>query len=334
MKKAKILAGIITLGVMLMLIISGPVNAFDLKLTANKDTVTKGSSIKFTVSVDIKSNERLDIDYLKLIIDGPTSKTCKFSVDGEKISGCSGITKIKLIQNTATYGYGYGYGYGGGYTDGKLVYKITLDTDKYSKGDYETKLQISVDGKTTLQDGPDFEIKKKSEKKPKVIVAGTVGVQRELGLNLLELKEGEEYNFIYNSIPNKLVIDKIEGTDISLSVNRISFKIALRETKQIDLDSDGINDMEIKSLFIGDKTSTIFYEGLTGTIVFKEKEETEPIELTNGREDTPPKKEEVSEKNGKVDYQLNNFGIIWLLVLVNLIMLESVGIVKICLKNI
>jgi len=326
--KTKIFAGMITFGVMLMLIISGPVNAFDLELTANKHTVTKGSSIKFTVSVDIKSNERLNIDYLKLIINGPTSKTCKFSVDGEKISGCSGITKIELISNTATYGYGYGYGWG--YTDGKLVYKITLDTDKYSKGDYETKLEISVDGKTTLQDGPDFKIKKKSKKK--AIISKIEGIQKELGLNLLELKEGEEYNFSYNSIPNKLMINKIEETDISLSINGISFEIALGETKQIDLDSDGINDMEIKSLFIGDKIGTILYKGLTGTIVFKEKQERGLIELTKGVKYTPPKKEELPEKSSKVDYQLNNFAIIWLLVLVNLVMVELVGIVNVSKK--
>ena len=125
------------------------------------------------------------------------------------------------------------------------------------------------------------------------------------------------------------MIDKIEETNMGLSINGISFEIALGETKQIDLDSDGINDMEIKSLFIGDKIGTILYEGLIGTIVFKEKEETEPIELTNGVKYTPPKKEELPEKISKVDYQLNNFGIIWLLVLVNLIMAELVGIVNV-----
>ena len=100
--KTKIFAGIITIGIIIVLVISGPVNAFNLDLIANKDKVTQGSEIKFTASIDIKSNERLDIDYLKLIIDGPTDKYCKFDINGNKLSSCQGITKIELISNTAS----------------------------------------------------------------------------------------------------------------------------------------------------------------------------------------------------------------------------------------
>lgn len=157
---SKIIAGIMTFGILVMLILSGPVGAFNLDLSLNNDKVTQGKTIKFTASIEMGSSERVDIDYLKLVIDGPTSETCKFNVNGNKISSCKGITKINLISNSATYGYGYGYGYG--YTNGKLVYEITLDTDDYKRGDYETELQIYSNGDLTSKQGPDFTIKKKS----------------------------------------------------------------------------------------------------------------------------------------------------------------------------
>ena len=115
---SKLLAGLVSLFVIGLLILSGPANAFDLGLSIDDSTIDKGDNAVFSASIDIKSGENLPIDEVSLIISGAGNRVCIFNVDGSKISGCDGIN-INLISETTSYGYGYGYGYYGyGYNFG------------------------------------------------------------------------------------------------------------------------------------------------------------------------------------------------------------------------
>lgn len=212
--KNRITVGVITFLVLALLVFSGPLNAFNLDLKSNKDDVTKGGSIKFTATLEINSNEILDIENFILEIDGPTDERCKFSLEGEKIGSCDGI-KIRLLSNTAryvqNYGYGYGYGYGysygdfgvieQGYTEGKLIYEITLDSEDYDVGDYETEFFMNFDGDTKKINGPDFEVEKDDELNPPIPASPYVTNSEGIPRGTIYLSESASLESEKNSSP-------------------------------------------------------------------------------------------------------------------------------------
>lgn len=156
--KAKILAAVVTISILTMLIISGPANAFILGLTILDTEVLKGEAIDFQASVQINSNEFLDLSYLTLNIKGPAIISCKFKPDGKVLRGCGGL-KIKRVETTE---YGFGYGYGTGFTNGTLAYNITLDTKRYQVGTYTTELNVNIGDQKTRQAGENITILSKS----------------------------------------------------------------------------------------------------------------------------------------------------------------------------
>ena len=91
---------LITIFIVTILIISGPAKAFDLSLDIDEDSVEKGERVTFTSTIEITGNDsNLPISEITLIIDGPTYKTCKFDVEGNKLSSCEGVLEINLIEN-------------------------------------------------------------------------------------------------------------------------------------------------------------------------------------------------------------------------------------------
>ncbi|MBS3077519.1 hypothetical protein J4233_04575 [Candidatus Pacearchaeota archaeon] len=162
----------VSAAVILLLVIAGPAQAFDLFLKVNNSSPFQGQKIQFTVEVDIQNGESLPIEFLILTLEGPESQTCKFSPNGEIMGSCKGILEIKRV-GTIDYGYGYNYGYSHGYgynfgygygyggkLSGKLTYKITLDTTDYSLGDYTTKLSVKMknNSNTFSENGESFSI--------------------------------------------------------------------------------------------------------------------------------------------------------------------------------
>lgn len=164
--KQKNLSWLASAAIILLLVIAGPAQAFNLFLTFDKHNPIRGEIVTFTAGINIKAGERLPIEYLTLTLDGPETQVCKFSPAGEILGVCKGITNIVRITpdygygyNNYGYGYGYrsgnhhgygytwGYGYGYGYIQGEsreLIYEITLDTTNYQVGDYETELMVKI----------------------------------------------------------------------------------------------------------------------------------------------------------------------------------------------
>lgn len=164
--KSKFFAVLFTSIVIASLILSGPAQGFTLNLSLDKTDIEEGDTLTFTAEIDIPSGENLPIDYFILKLDGPTDKSCFFDVNGNFLTPCDGIT---ITQDTTTgfgYGYGYGYfaanpntfGYGYGYTSGKIRYIITLDTENFADGDYDTFIELVIGTQTFSQAGNMFTI--------------------------------------------------------------------------------------------------------------------------------------------------------------------------------
>jgi len=150
----KIIPILVTLVIIGLIIFAGPVSALTLGLAGfSISNPSQGEKISTTATIDIISKERITFDkYIELYISGSDNRICKFKADGSIISGCNVITIQKLSGRTYDsnyeegYAYGYGFGWGShqGYSDGKLTYKITLNTAYFDIGKYEIQLKTKL----------------------------------------------------------------------------------------------------------------------------------------------------------------------------------------------
>ncbi|WP_135606156.1 PGF-CTERM sorting domain-containing protein [Methanococcoides sp. NM1] len=157
----------ITIAVVIMMVLSGPVSAVSMEIAGlNGSTHTKGTSVSFDVTATIEDTDSyVPIDSFSLGITGPTDKEIEFFTNGKALSEVSGITvKAVTVPLPSEYGegdgygydsglgygydFGYGYGYGYGYGAGGEVveykYTITLDTTILDTGDYTAVLSLNT----------------------------------------------------------------------------------------------------------------------------------------------------------------------------------------------
>ena len=176
----KFIASFISVSILSLLFLAGPVQAFLLGLDVDNTTPNKGENITFTATLDIeKMDKYLPVKNLSLILNGPEYSECIFDINGNNLSKCKGIVSIERISvhSENEYGYGYGYGYdsdngygydfgydygydyGYGYNYGyggkpiKFEYKIILDTTDYSEGTYDTLLKVLIGDETFSKNG-------------------------------------------------------------------------------------------------------------------------------------------------------------------------------------
>jgi len=204
--KSKLIAGSITLLIITILIISGPANAFTIGFSILNSEVNKGEAIGFSVSIDISDNENInDIGYILLEIKKASS--CKFSADGTILEGCDGMS---IEKNFANLSFGYGYGYG----PKKLEYDITLNTENYVPGTYQTYIYLSVNGKLNEKKEGRITIRRSSEMKSCSVRAK----DGELEVNGTEFGKNNKINFY---VPDKNAVNG-EGY-LTGQKNRIRF---------------------------------------------------------------------------------------------------------------
>jgi hypothetical protein len=188
--KTKIISGILTLTVLGLLLLSGPVNAFQIILNNfDSNGYDRGSYVSTIAQVKITSDERINPELMtfNLTIGGVTR--CSFYADGTEIAGCNdkNIT-IELLNNSQSYEYGYGYqpdyeygygynygdeaygygygdyGYYQGYNNGNFVYNITFDTSRLSIGNNSIRLETSLGSGHTYRSGEEtLEVKEKTD---------------------------------------------------------------------------------------------------------------------------------------------------------------------------
>lgn len=151
---SKVIAGLLVLGVILILVYSGPAQAFVLSLQIPENSVDQGAKIKVNLKVDTENGDNpSDVSYLIFKMNGPDDNDieCRFLPDGEIISGCDEV-EIKKI-NTQDTGYCKSYGYGEGCS---LEYAITIDSSLFEVGNYTTFLIINAKEKDIVQKGKDI----------------------------------------------------------------------------------------------------------------------------------------------------------------------------------
>lgn len=177
----------ITIGIVLMLIISGPAGAVKVGISGLDGTSsTKGDTITFDVSATIEdADSYVPIENLSLAFTGATEKEVVFSIDGNIIDGGNGI-EVKRTSTSSSdgygygygygyddvgygygfgYGYGYGYGYGAGGENLTYEYEITLDTSILNVGTHDATLYLNTgnDAKPSFSSSTaTFEVKKAS----------------------------------------------------------------------------------------------------------------------------------------------------------------------------
>ncbi len=169
MKRGVVVKGIslaVSVSVLLILIISGPAQAFSLSVDVSNTKPSSGEIIYMIASFNLDSQDRIPIDTLSMKLSGNSNITCNFYPNGSLISGCNGITIAPLISanytegnlsgayggNPYNWGYGYGYGYGSGYGE-KLIYNISLDTSTLGYGIYNPTFVANIGANIFEEDG-------------------------------------------------------------------------------------------------------------------------------------------------------------------------------------
>ena len=106
----------ITLGIVLMLIISGPASAVTVGIIGLSGSHVQGTDVSFTVNITIDEPDKyVPISNLSLDISGSVNSEHFFTLDGTLIVPNNSITITPISPPTNDYGFGYGYGYDAGY---------------------------------------------------------------------------------------------------------------------------------------------------------------------------------------------------------------------------
>lgn len=228
--KEKIVSSVISLAVIIALILSGPASAFKVSLSNFPAEAFKGEKISASAEIEIRADERVSLNDIKVIIDGKSE--CSFNVSGE----CEnrGIS-LELVNSTAnnnygygySQGYGYGYGYLQGYSNGRITYNLTIDSQKYSVGMHEIKLIVNLNGRTYESDSQQVIFKPKGAGKIKI---KDITSQNET-LSFPEMNIDLELN-LSSSQNGKIALSEFS----SLPENASSF--SLNNLKYFQLDSD------------------------------------------------------------------------------------------------
>ncbi len=165
-KKSFIASTLVTLVIVVMLILSGPVSAVTVSISGLSGSITKGDLKTFYINVTIENTDQyVPISNITLNITGATTIQCTFYSNGTTISCDPAISSVSLDSSSSTnvsnYGYGYGYGYEAGYgyhyfgygygygysgSTTSFSYKITLSTANLPTGSYTATASLNAEG--------------------------------------------------------------------------------------------------------------------------------------------------------------------------------------------
>jgi hypothetical protein len=281
-----IFAGILTFSVLVLLLLSGPIKALTLELgDFSNASPTQGENVSTTATIEIRTDERLEFNNIQLHINSTFNYLCKFYVNGTTISGCTGITVEQLSDNT-TYGYGYGYvngyGYGGygynqGYSNGVLTYNITLDTSHFNVGDYNISLKTTINTTTFTSEVVTLTIDEAESSS-----SGGGGSTNEYKITedqLIEgfskkLSEGKQFKFFMNEEWHYITLRDAEEDSATITIlpEALDVTLDVGEEEEIDVDGDGVADLNIKLNSISGSAVDITIKKIPPTVIRDIKE--------------------------------------------------------------
>jgi hypothetical protein len=156
----------ITVGIVLMLILSGPVSAVSVTISGLSGSQSYGTQT-FNVDITIDGDDKfVPITNLSLDITGARTQTCVFSLDGTPISGDDGVTITQISAPSWSGGVGVGYGYdsrsdcgynfphGYGYASnygaggGSITYTYQITFLYFPTGDYNVVANLNTGAAT------------------------------------------------------------------------------------------------------------------------------------------------------------------------------------------
>lgn len=162
---AKIIASVVSFAVLGVLLLLGPVQAFAVNFNILHDEVNHGDPVYLYGSITIDENDQnLPVKNVTLVLGDEDvdnlyggSMECTFDLEGNNLTDCVGIeSSYVYVGADEGYGYGYGYnsfgygydfGYGYGYNQGKIQYKIILNSSYYSPGTYSALVRAAIGDK-------------------------------------------------------------------------------------------------------------------------------------------------------------------------------------------
>jgi len=162
--KKSIVSIVLTIFVISMLFLSGPVSALTVAVT-QPNNANKGNDVSFSITNEINDPDLLPIQYTDLVITGPNgfSKTCRINPDGT--DDCADVDITVSSSPTITYvsgtqygydqnlGLGYNLGNGFGYQSGgtgTITYDIVWHTSStLDDGTYNANAAVFSQGSSS-----------------------------------------------------------------------------------------------------------------------------------------------------------------------------------------
>lgn len=204
----KLIAVGLTSVVVLLLILAGPVQAFVLGLSVDDTQILVGDSLIFLAQANLEVGESAEVNAFVLDLSGPVSISCTFFPNATKITSCIGMN----IEKIEDYNYGYNYNLE------DLYYNITLNTENYPTGLYQTELVAIKEDEVIHIQGPEITVSDKEVFLEKCSVRSNNGEMVLLGDNF---GENNKMNF---NIPKATAVKgsgsltaQYEGTRFSYS---------------------------------------------------------------------------------------------------------------------
>jgi len=164
MKNKKLTSVTLTIVIIAILLLSGPVSAITVSVDTNKSTYYKAddSTITITGTIDLENTEILNITEYVVQIKNSTSnliKNCSIS-SGGTVSNCNNITATVTYNgdymNGTRYGYGYGYSsLSGTYTTANQTFGYGYGYGYSAGASNEIVITISWDINSDTADNPD-----------------------------------------------------------------------------------------------------------------------------------------------------------------------------------
>ena len=173
--------------------------------------VFQGTQVQCEVELTIREGERIPIQDLEIVVDGPTPLQALFELSGNIISRDAAITDIGLLSSINPgfgfgygygygarlgvdeftgygydfgVGYGYGYGYGFQFVNELFRYRLVIDTTSLAPGDYSSLFVVNTGSPTN----PTF--------RSQIASFTVIGPARGGDVNLDGRVDGEDMRFV------------------------------------------------------------------------------------------------------------------------------------------
>lgn len=144
--QSRITAITIAIFSIILLILSGPVNAYNLNIDSSSPIIPEGNDATFIVNNYLVDDEKVAFEKFNFTLFDQNNKTitsCLFYHNGTIASECEEI-EITQTFNTQYYGYSYGYGYGYHKGKGDINMYIKINSSLLETGNYSAKITSYV----------------------------------------------------------------------------------------------------------------------------------------------------------------------------------------------